>query len=358
MCVKFSDIIIENRKMWFVPSNVTGLVEADLDSNQSLFIGQNKGQVILASNKYGPIQKLNSDIVIAPVFGEDFYQYNLDSGIYKKLRMTDYQEDFLRERDKYGKFQAAFSNDENMYFIGVGYSGIAKIDTKTWNGRYINIQIDKDSLFGRCVGICEETVYIPIRNKNKMLIYHLKSDEYEIQSVGIENCIAICAKENKLCCIPSIGSRIEIYDIKTQKLQEIHLPDKIEGKKSGRWYCTAVNHCNFVWVFPFYSNMIMRIDTDTGNAICVHMFHDDSEASFLNAGICDEDTIWGFDGKKNELVLIDCKSLRMERKRIMPPQNTAEYMDIEKGFELYKTKAVAEGYLDLKGLIHHILLSD
>lgn len=356
--MRFADIIIESPKAWFIPADVTGLIEADLDSECSQFIGQNKGKVILSSNQFGPIQKIGSDIVIAPVFAEGFYRYNLDSGIGSKLYIEDYQKCFLRGKDKYGKFQTSFSYGDKVYFVGAGYSGIAKIDTKTWEGKCINVPLDADSLFGRGVGICGGKVYIPIRNKNEMVIYHMESDYCEKQNVGRENCIALCIEGNKLCCVPITGKRIEIYDIESGNIQEVFLPEDIKGKNGDRWYCTAVSHCGFVWIFPFYSNMILRLDMKTGNAVCVHRFIEDSQIYFINAGIYDENTIWGFEGSKNELILLDCKSLCIRTKRIMYPQNAKEYINAEKYMCSFKERIIQEGYLELKNLIEYVLYED
>lgn len=355
MRIRFKHAVFEKDKAWIIPTNLSGIVEVDLNESRSRLITRMDGYELFVDMSHGPIQKNGDYIAAAPVMGEDFYLFNIRTNRLLKFSITEYIEKHSELNSNIGKFLASFCCGENIYFVGSGYPGIAKININSEQLAIIDIEENFHGWLGNSVGIFKNQVFIPIRNRKEFLVFDMDKEQYKLQEIGSYACLAVCCDENNMCLIPMENGNIEIYDIREQKLRkQIKLPDNCSGEAMACWYCSAVYHCGYVWIFPFKSNMILRLNLQTEETICVKKFDNISNIKYLKAGIYDENKVWGFHENENRLDIIDCQTFSMESIYIYPPNNINEFIDLENDLGSYMTEPIIEGYLNLEVLISYI----
>ncbi len=352
MSIRFACAVMEEEKAWAVLRNLSGIVEIDLQSCKSRLLTRFEGKGILEDNLCGAIQKTGDYLAVAPMTGEEFYVYNLKNSSLLKYPFIGKQE---------SKFWASFGWGKRMYFVGCRYPGIVKIDVEDKEIKVIEIDADYQAeisdvgIFGRSVGVFSDKAYIPVCGRNEDLVFDLGKEKYSFQKIGTVPHMAICGDGRYLCLVPEKDGSIEIYDTKKRVLkEEIKMPKGIRGMMLNRWFCTAVFHCGYAWIFPYRSNMILRLELNTGEIVCVKEFESVEDVKYSNAGVYGEHKIWCFYHSENRLDIIDCQSLSIESQFFLPPDNVESFLQSEDDLKPYMQQILIEESVNVKNLISYV----
>lgn len=352
MSIRFACAVMEEGKAWAVLRSLSGIVEIDLKLCKSRMLARFGSKGILEDNLCGAIQKAGHYIAVAPMAGEEFYVYNLKDSSLLKYPIIGKQG---------SKFWSSFCWGKSMYFVGCRYPGIVKIDAEDKEIKVIEVDthtqngISKFGIFGRSVGVFSDKVYIPACGRNEDMVFDLEKEQYSFQKIGNVPHIAICGDGRYLCLIPEREGNIEIYDTEKRVLRkEIKMPEEIKGMKLNRWFCTAVFHCGYAWIFPSRSNMILRLELNTGEIVSVKEFESVEDVKYSNAGVYDEYKIWGIYYRDNRLDIIDSRSLSIESRFFLPPDNVGTFLYGEDELEPYMRQGLAEESVNVKNLISYV----
>lgn len=331
MRMDFLFMATESGKAWFVPPYRQAIMEADLDSGECRSLVRLGSLGMSGANMWGPIQKNGDYLAVAPIRGENFFLYNLRTEKLKSLPV-----DGLGSEKNYRrtKFWFSFCRRESIYFTGP-YPWIVRIDAdnerievikiRLSDGKGADFGMDVD-VFGKAAAIRGNEVYIPLSRGRGAVVFDYERRTYRTKEIGCCSS-AVCGDGHFLCLIPNTNGNIGIYDLRHDSLlADIRLPAGIDGLENGRWYCAALYHGGYVWVMPCHSNMILRLDLSTREAVCVKKFHNAADIKYLNAGIYDEDRIWGVYYGKKSLDIIDCRSMQTESKVFYLP-NSSLYIE-------------------------------
>ena len=100
--------------------------------------------------------------------------------------------------------------------------------------------------------------------------------------------------------------------------------------------------------------MILRLNLQTEEMICVKDFDETDNIKYLNAGIYDKNKIWAFYQSENRLDIIDCRSLQIESKCFPLPYNLGDFISREEILECCRHQGMKEEYLDVRDYISFI----
>lgn len=358
--MRFGYIAIEKGKGWFVPQNFSGIVEVDLSSYKSKFLTRLNGYSIFNSCICGAIQKKDNLLAVAPMSGEHLYIYHIKESRLTKFPLRELGSN-KRTHNGCGKFRYSFCKDNAIYFVGYGYPGIIKIDVEREQIRVIDSDIEKSNsgAWGWIAGVTDENIYIPLFGRQELIIFNMENEEYRIQRIRKSCYMAVNGNEHDLCLFPEYGRNLEVYDIDKWKWKrQINLPEKFAGEEKSHWYCAAFFHCGYIWIFPSKSNMILRLELQKGEFVCIKKFDNIEEQKYLNAGIYDDNQVWGFYQKENRLDIIDCRSLQIRQKYISAPDNISEYICSKEDWNIYADHVRAESELGVSLLISIVCRQD
>lgn len=361
MGIRFSFMAIENSKAWLVPTGISGIVEVDLCTCKSKLLTGFDEYKIFDTLKLGTLQKKDNYIAAAPLHGEFIYLFNTTMNQLEKFSIADYEKNKNPKKDEI-KFWSSFCRDKYIYFVGEGYPGIIKINTEEEQIKIIDINIENRNqlentcgILGRSASIIAGNVYIPLQNSKEFVVFNLEREEYEIQKIGNHCCVAACCDRQNLCLMPMKNGVIEIFDTDKQTVRKpVKFPRDFTGEREERWYCTALCHCGYIWILPWKSNMILRLNLQTEEMICVKDFDETDNIKYLNAGIYDKNKIWAFYQSENRLDIIDCRSLQIESKCFPLPYNLGDFISREEILECCRHQGMKEEYLDVRDYISFI----
>lgn len=359
MRIRTSNICIENQRAWIVPGNISGIVEIDLHTGRSTMVAAFNGHGMFESLTCGTIRKNGDCLAVAPLRGEDLYLFYLSTGKVERHSLGSYLKGANIGRGA-AKFYDSFSRGKNIYFIGCGWPAVIKIDVETQFVKVIEMNIKRqaayyEDILGHAAGIFGKKVFIPLCFDNSFVIFDLAEDTYEIQKLGSYCCIGACCGHNTMCLLPIQGEQIEIYDIQEKKISgQVGFPDEHSGEGAERWYCTVLYHCGYAWIFPYQSNMILRLNLLTREAVCVKRFDSISDIKYINAGVYDSDRIWGLYHAENRLDIIDCRTFQIESTYFLAPDNLGDYIGKENNLQARVAEAIPEEYFSIDKYISYI----
>ena len=364
--MRFGYIAIEKGKGWFVPQKFSGIVEVDFSSGKSKFLSRLSGYSIFESNLCGAIQKKNNLLVTSLLYKEELNLYRIKESESVKVILEKFTS--RKEVDsKRGKFRMSFCKENYIYFIGCGYPGIIKIDTASEEIKIFDIEIENGSqakgndngILGWSAGITDKKLYIPLCGRRELVVFDMEKEEYKIEKIRNSCYMAVSRNEQELYLFPEQNRVIENYDIDQREWKrQIDFPKGFLGEEESRWYCAAFFHCGYMWIFPSKANMVLRLEVEKEEFVCIEEFDNVEELKYLNAGVYDENKVWGFYQKENRLDIIDCHSLQIQHKYISTPDNIGEFVRMEEDWESYVSQIHIEEELDMKQMLSFIYDKD
>ena len=265
-------MLIDNGCIYFWAQYWNALCRMDIVSGKVKVLYQNQPSAYAAAN-YGMLVKIGTHLLLPPANASSLLDYNLQTGMVREIPLENPLE--------YGNFGSSVVYKGILLMAGSRYGAIAKYDPAAGKIEYIfkaPMEIMEmrseghDGFFG---GMCVlgDELYVPLVNGNKVLALNLLNYSYRIHIVGAETAAyghAVAYAEN-IWLTPRMGGPIAVWNPPTGVMQ---IFDKFPanfsyhdalGVEETYFFIRPVKCGHYLWLLPSMSNLVMRLDMETGN---------------------------------------------------------------------------------------------
>lgn len=281
MGFQYGDVAVDGEKLYIAPAEIAGIIEADINTGESRILVKFPQYNLLAVRMNSAICKSGDYIAVAPLLGTEFYLYNIKKD--QLISLTIDEEKFInlskKSLGKRGLFAGSFIYNNCFYFVGYCYSGIVKISIDRAELEVFNLDLKKlkkicaseEIFLGRCICVKDDCVYVPVKYTDTIIKYNMSNDCCEYITLGYDLSIyEICIENNDVYLL--LSDKKELMHIELNNLRNVNILNVLSKKseKNGEpWFVGGICKAGYVWIFPYFSNMILKLSLNTGNVECV-----------------------------------------------------------------------------------------
>lgn len=266
--VAFYNITFCNKCGWFCDVFSNTLCKVDTDTSVISIEAMIPFDGDTRPFQYGFIEKVGDLLVLAPRGAAVILIYNI---IHKTFQRVEIKAEIIERIGKVNLFSGVEVCENNAYLIPGRFPGIIKLNLITLELTYLedwydlllqripNFEFEK-VVFAQCYRGKNNKIYLPCWQKNIIMVFDLKAEEYFFLEVSIPD-----AALSGLCIIND-----EIWA--ASKNSNIIVKINEEGKEADIIVVEALKEAgiifliqceNFLYVIPLYDEQLIRIDLET-----------------------------------------------------------------------------------------------
>ncbi|MCL1867014.1 MAG: hypothetical protein FWF82_06360, partial [Oscillospiraceae bacterium] len=256
-CFKVKDDVL-----WGVSLAINGLFSVDLNTHDLKFCGGIPGGGIFEANQYSSLTVTDDFVVLVPSDGRAIAKYDIKK---EEFVMTPIASD---KGETANKFNASYEYGGTVYALPCDCHFLMKYDTKTDKVvRDRDICADSRPYFFKGGVIVGDSLMIASSCTNTVVKYDLKSGSHDLYKVG-DSC-------NRYLDMVFDGANYWLFGLDgviVKWNEDSGTVERVGGFPEGFThdsvlradFACAVVFGKSVFVFPMKSNMLLKIDTDTG----------------------------------------------------------------------------------------------
>ena len=267
-----SFMVIDEDIIYFWAEYWNALCKMDIINCSVTVLYQNQPSAYAVAN-YGMMVKIKTHLLLTPANAKSLLDYDLSTGIAREIP--------LEKPLEYGNFYSAVVYKERLIIAGSRYGSIAKYDPVFGEIEYI-FEVPTEMMMMRSVGhdvifgdmcVLGDELYVPFVNCNKVLALNLSNNSYKIHTVGADVATYghAVAYAGNIWLTPMMGGPIAVWNPPTGVMRIFdEFPAQFSyhnalGVEETRFFISAVKCGHYLWLLPDLSNLIMRLDMETGN---------------------------------------------------------------------------------------------
>lgn len=223
---------------------------------------------------YSGFAKIQNQVIFAPLNEQAICMYNLET---KKISKV-----FFNNPLSWGNFNRAVSYKQYVFLIPLRYEAILRLDSDTGECKYYSEYMETlkpyqssmhEEFFGIETRCADNILLIPCLQINKILEFNMETEEFSFHDLpkGNYDCWqTIPVKNDEYWLIPWKTSSIRKWN-KKENTCEVYNNYPKNYKCMEEWFTgarchfiKAVNVGNEIILFPCFGNMILSLDTETG----------------------------------------------------------------------------------------------
>lgn len=323
MFIRLSNLINENG-VWFVSSYGSYLMRLDLETEGTLckaVLPERK-----ASASTSALQRIGEYIITAPLNGNYFYAFHICTG----ELICIYEE---KEYSCLKKYFASFKVNEKAYFIGAKTRKIISVwieDGKpVCREIEINVEylLDKDTDMALQSAVTGSKAYISINGTSDIFVLDTLTNTCELVELSKRKKFNMAVSDgDDVWLISEQLNAVYKLDTRTNRTALFcKLPEE-EILEKRRRFSSAVCCNGSMWIFPFYSGMLIKINLESGETACIRQYERE-DVKYLNAGALDDTHVWGYNSIDNTVDIINCANGILRSIRPKKPSNYISYIN-------------------------------
>lgn len=278
---RYGDVAVDGEKLYIAPAEIAGIIEADINTKESKLLVKFPQYELLTTRMNSAICKLGNYIAVAPLLGREFYLYNIKEDSLISLTIDEKEFTNLNKKclGKRGLFAGSFVFGNCFYFVGYCYTGIVKISIDSARLEVINFDLNKlraicvseEIFLGRYIFMKDNCAYISVKYTNMIIKCNLSNNCCEYMELGNNlNIYELCAGDDKVYLLPSNKNNImwaKLNDLKN--INNLNVSFKGSDKNEEPHFLGGIFKAGYVWIFPYFSNMILKLNLNDGSVECV-----------------------------------------------------------------------------------------
>lgn len=354
LCVQ--DIVADGNIIWFTVHDMAAILKYDRSTGCCEIEAVLPGKYLDDELIVGLIYKMDNIIVLAPIKGVNIYLYDIDKRqfISSSSSRTD---NGVRKDSNVGinEFYGKAQSEDAAILLGKGHPGIAvcrnrKVEEYKFPQKLCrNTDGTFKGFFGSNAAVFCNKAYIPVCNAKELVVFDLNENRFVGKYDCVQETIACCADREGVWLVPQDKGELQYINLSENKLYAINdYPIGFCGMES-RWFQSGQCCNDAVVLFPYKSNMLLRVNVHTHEMTCVIPFEDCETIKYTCSGVFDEKHVWGFYYPNKRLDIIDCQNWSIESIFINYPVNILNILR-DKG-RLHNDRMATEKILPLNDLI-------
>jgi len=334
----FYDAAEVNDELWFPSGRNSALYSIGKGSNEVMM--QSLGPNYVKKNRlFNKILSVEDRIFLIPYNHNAICEYNIHTKVWSGT--------VIKNALSYANFSSGCIYRDAVYMIPAKHDCIVEYDIKSHQCRYYEIrskikeyekfqadsELERDPLFFN--GVCRQGNLILMASARTNRVFEFNTDTKEINSyeVGKEgnNYWGMAYDGENYWLISNRGRYIVKWNYHTGHFIEYDtFPDGFDGETQCFFNITYSN--GYLFVFPKYSNMILKIDRNNGNMTSADFELPYKEGERKNCNYkwpsnyyfsraLQDDTVIAMSAYDNSLLLIDTKNMKCKLRHCMVNAN-------------------------------------
>ncbi len=321
----------EDGKVWFIGHRLKYIFCADIDKKEIRIICKLPGLSVSESNKYQQIIKYGNKLFCLPNLAKDILIYDIESCKINKL--------LIKDSDKYIEMACTCAGimQDNLYIVaGWNVRKIIVLNIKEEKIVHVfNVECnDAEVIIGAKSIIYKGKIYMPVRNKEEIISFDIET--YEFAEHFIPGDICGCAllyhdagngwiigrnygiikwnlDTNEFFEVENIPAEFKLFSV--DEMGEMvdwyaYTEKRAYAPSSMNLFCEE-GFCNknSLCILPYFSNSIMRINTDTMQIQLFQIQTEQLKENYYNHKGMPAFSLWGcgLDGNLRIVSRRDCK---------------------------------------------------
>lgn len=324
--VRFGHMVLENEEAWFIAEGYNAFCRMNLISGEITPLIKFEDFPI-KSGLYSSFLKIDNTILFSPGTAKEICEYNIETQECKKTP--------FKNPTEYANFGHIAQYKNYAYLLPWNYSAILRYDLETGACKYYTDCLKEllecktpghDGLLGDyCVR--GQKLLLPSIQTNKILEFDMETEAYQYYTAGKESEGSAFIIENgdDYWLIPWKTRTIVKWNYQTGEWKSYaEYPETFSC--AGDWhsgdtkmFSGAVQVNKNIWLFPYYTNMVLRLDLSTEKIVKADLelpygIYDRKsnfymqQPNFSNAFASENNTIVALSAYDRSLVIVDTAS--------------------------------------------------
>jgi hypothetical protein len=277
--IGFDDFVFDGKFIWFSAIDHNGLYRMDINLKNIEYMGSFPREPQEGMRLFFACTKSDNNLIFAPFNADNIAIYDIKTGGFSSVSTRER----VNPEDKVEKYNGIVSYKDKIFMLPCYYPSIDSysVDKQalktgySWMGESSKQYKAISDLYYRRYLISEERyLIIPLCNMNAVLQYDMEEEKSLIFEVGESgySYSGICYDGRYYWLSPRHDTPIVRWD-KLNKNYTIYdkFPEEYENEKYS--FIDSIYCAGYVWMFPLRSNMVLKINPNTGDIDCVSAFN-------------------------------------------------------------------------------------
>lgn len=323
----FSDIVMDNNRIWFTLRDCAVLCEINEDKGDIIINLDN--QKIIYPYGYGSMAKCNGKLVIAPYTGDNVHIYDIE---HRNDSVIKFSAIYNLKKLQHEKFKENIVYENSIYFMGLQFPGIMEVNIE--NNKISLYKIDsklyKDDLgrmFGRNSVLHDRKIYTLLNGSNILLCFDIDKKIFDYIYLDCKDYISVSYADEKIWMVKHNLSGIGVLSLDTKAIETINIDI---GYDNVQVVCGAIYQNRKLWIIPLRHDYIYAFDIDTYNIKVIYKIdnYDRNNVRYYLTKPIDENHIACFNNFEGGVDIIDSKEESIDRVSIETIDNIGLYMNM------------------------------
>ncbi|MCD8039161.1 MAG: hypothetical protein LUE96_08770, partial [Lachnospiraceae bacterium] len=354
LAIRYTSAVVEEDKVWLFAPDLSILCVMNKNTKKIRYVADfGNGREDTFFLYYGIIKA--GDCIYAYPCAEKaeelaIYDTLQDKVEFKKIRWG--RNDWKRANHK---IVAAYVFHDFLYLIGQNLPIIIKINLQNFEQQIFELGITFE--MWKNIERIGNKLLIPSRDSRMLVVFDVESDMFELKELPINEEGAVIIKHcgEQLFVVPTDARAIYEINMKKRTINKKYMISDIKEFYYTKYaFYSLFIKKDFVYLFPYETNMIVKINRLTGKAESVWIDSKAKNYRYFNCWEWDENYIAGcysYNGESFDLY--DMETGQLEQYPYAPPENIEKYW-IKRRSEGHNEKP-DESRLGLRGFIKLIL---
>lgn len=344
---------VEDGTAWLVNGNYNGISSVNFNTGKIEFIAEIPSEKKDGIYLYGNVLKYNNKLLLVPVNGKEIAEYDFNSGITKKIPLKNLDKPVVL------KFLKAILYKNYVFITPFMYPAIIRYDITTGECKYYTEWYEKllpyihsfeEPIFANGVCVRENKLLMPFSQENIVLEFDMSTGDSIIHRVGRnENnywSMAFDGRDYWLIQNNNNNNNNSIvrWNFETGDTKEYS--NYPIGFINAQHNFNEIVYCeNYLLAFPRHSNMIIKVDIDSGTLsefdLNLGFVEGDRKSNYYNlknnyyfARSINKDTIIAMSMYDNSLIKINTKTEDITKIKVELEKNDIDsYISFNNYFE-------------------------
>ena len=260
--ISFFSFTVREGILWAVSSDLNGLFSMDLEDKGLKYHGEITGELMFGECLYSSLAVDTNKIIVLPFNGNAVVEYDIPGNTFTRTPFGDFTT---------GKFLSSYVYGKTLYAIPRFYPALIKYDLETGEiteDRRLCSELDKNGIGGgyfiRGSAMDDHTLTLASCTSNIIVKYDLDSGQYSLKRIGDpQNRYIDMLFDGNDYWLLDFSKGILRWNEKTGQVVHINsFPDNFVPGGAYDFLC-SIAFDDAVFVFPYHSNMILRLNTGT-----------------------------------------------------------------------------------------------
>ena len=317
----FENLYDDGENFWFTAYDFNALFRMDRKTWKTEYIGSFPDEPIDGKRLYGPIVGCGGKLYFTPLFADEIAEYDIASRIFRRIKFAESIDEESLKSVRQLKFNEAVQYRDWVYFVGLTYPAIMRLDTKTgvvdtfndWVEQLNKLTVKPNGYYFKSACVVGPHLAMAALNANAVVIFDMEvctSKVYEVGEKGYQY-NGICFDGADYWLSQGLNGPVVKWNPATVYKKYNSFPDGFVGNGPPVFWNICYSK-GYVWLLPNLANMALKIDIRNDHIDIAEEFqpecHKNDFTPYYIFSKVIADKLFAHTGKSNRLIEYDCNT--------------------------------------------------